>query len=898
MEGIESLKGYSKMRKRINFFLCTIFLCWFGFGGWAFGKEKETVTVEIHYNRYDENYEGWNLWLWLDEKGGESYSFKPDAGGMKTEITLDQVNEGTQIGFLIRKGNWEEKDVAEDRFLDVSQIKDGRLQVWLWQGDETVYYDQEEAGIRIMDACLDSETEVTFQVYAQSDEPFTVVDQSGKEYVWGIREMNRDGMLFSGKLTLREPVSLPNTFYLQVGDIRKSIRFGKIYDTEAFIENFVYEGDDLGVIYETDKSSFCLWSPMAEEVTLLLYQEGNGGEPVLSEPLLRGEKGVWRLTLEGDHRNQYYTYLVNVQGEEWEAVDPYAKSTGVNEGRGMILPKEEGIPEGFNEDTFLRGGRREDVILYEMSVRDYTSDEDSGVLNKGKFLGLTEEGTTNSAGDSTGLSYLAELGVTHVHFLPMQDFRGVDEENPAEEYNWGYNPMNYFVPEGSYATDPYHGEVRVRECREMIQSLHSHNIGVVMDVVYNHTFQSADSNFNRIVPGYYHRINEHGTYSNGSRCGNELATERAMVRKYIIDSVKYWMTEYHIDGFRFDLMGLMDVETMQEIEKEVYRLNPDAVLYGEGWDAGETMYEGDRMESVNAYLTPQIGTFNNVFRRAVQKYVCGMVEEEDTILGMEFGFAGAGDNPNTFERMGKWTENPLQCINYATCHDGYTLWDLITLSCPDEGEEMWKQRDRFGAACVLLCQGTPFLHSGEEIIRTKTSESNPEVKYGASYNLGDYVNGIDWGNRTGNKDVLEYYKGLISFRKEHDGLKYKTQEQLNNNLTFIEDLPENVMGYYAKESVNPFVERQICLLFNPTLETVEYIPVQGIWEIYVNVDQAGTECIETVYAGEPLCVAGASALAAVTTVIRIDRIVMVIVSVFIAAEIAVWIIRRKKRKRV
>lgn len=885
------------MGKKIIFFVWMFFVCWMGAAAWVFGQEEETLTLEIHYIRQEEDYEGWNLWLWQEGEEGQAYPFQVEEGGACSRITLDHVDESARIGILIRKGEWEEKDIDEDRFLDLSQMKDGHLTVWLWQGAETITYGEEGEAVRIIDACLESETELVFRGLAPSDASFQVVDNHGKEYELASQEVVQNDYLLSGKLTLKEAVPLPNTFYLVVGDTKQVIRFGGIYDTPLFTDNFVYDGDDLGVVCEADKSVFKLWAPMAESVTLLLYQEGEGDNLLRSEPLSYTEKGVFSVTLSGDYANQYYTYLVNVQGSEWEVVDPYAKSAGVNGGRGMILAKDEGMPEGFKEDTFIRDIKREDVILYEMSVRDYTSDADSGVYHKGKFLGLTEENTVNSAGDSTGLSYLAGLGITHVHFLPIQDFYGVDEKEPWESYNWGYNPVNYFVPEGSYATDPYHGEVRVRELREMIQSIHGQGIGVIMDVVYNHTYYSADSNFNRIVPGYYHRIKEDGSYSNGSKCGNELATERAMVRKYIIDSVKYWMQEYHVDGFRFDLMGLMDVETMKEIEKEVYRINPHAVLYGEGWDAGETIYEGERMESVNAYLTPGIGTFNNVFRRAVQKYICGIVEEESTILGMEFGFAGAGDHPDTVARMGTWTAKPLQCINYASCHDGYTLWDLISLNCPEEGQALLKRRDRFGAACVLLCQGTPFLHSGEEFLRTKVSPSNPDVKYGASYAAGDEVNGLDWKNRTENKDVLEYYRGLIAFRKEHSGLCYATQRQLNKNLVFIEELPENVMGYYAREPINFFMDYQICLLFNPTQEAVEFLPASGIWEIYVDDQRAGTECLEVAAEGEALCVEGVSALAAVRTVVRTDRIAILIAVVFLAMAVVCIVLKKSRRKK-
>ncbi len=891
------------MGKRAAFFVGMFFLCWLGTSKWVQGKEKEPLTLEIHYIRQEDDYEGWNLWLWqegqegLEGQEGQAYPFQVDEEGGYSEIALAGVDENTRIGILIRKGDWEEKDIAEDRFLDLSQAKDGHLSVWLWQGEEAVTYGEKGEAAHIFDACLESETEIFFRGLVPSGASFQVVDYHGNEYELEAQEVVWDDNLLSGKLTLKEAVPLPNTFYLVMEDVREVIRFGGIYDTRLFTDNFVYDGDDLGVVYEKDKSVFKLWAPMAESVTLLLYEEGDGDNLLRSEPLSYMEKGVFGVTLSGDYANQYYTYLVNVQGSEWEVVDPYAKSTGVNGERGMILATSAGMPEGFEEDTFIRNIKREDVILYEVSVRDYTSDADSGVYHKGKFLGFTEENTVNSAGDSTGLSYLASLGVTHVHFLPIQDFYGVDEKEPWESYNWGYNPVNYFVPEGSYATDPYHGEVRVQELRKMIQSLHGQGIGVIMDAVYNHTYYSADSNFNRIVPGYYHRIKEDGSFSNGSKCGNELATERAMVRKYVVDAVKYWMREYHVDGFRFDLMGLIDVETMQEIEKEVYRINPHAVLYGEGWDAGETIYEGNRMESFNAYLAPKIGTLNNVFRRAVQNYICGFLEEESTLLGVKFGFAGAGDYSDTTARMGIWTANPLQCINYASCHDGYTLWDLISLSCPEEELSLLKRRDRFGAACVLLCQGTPFLHSGEEFLRTKASPTNPDVIYGGSYIAGDGVNGLEWKNRTENKDVLEYYKGLIAFRKEHRGLRYVTQKQLNKNLVLIENLPENVLGYYAREPINLFTDRQICLLFNPTQEAVEFVPLSGTWEIYVDDQSAGTQCLAVAAEGETLCVESVSALAAVRTVVRTDRIAISIAAAFLTMAVVCIVIKMSRRKK-
>lgn len=880
-----------KAGKRI-FFLVAFLVMWLGNPKEVYAS-GETVTVEVNYIRYNGDYDDWSLWLWQDDQEGASYSFEKTEDGVKTVVQLNNVTSDSSIGIIVRRGNWEEKDGEAERYLDLGQIKNGKLTVYLWQGQEEISYDKQEIGNRIVDASLESETEVHFRAYIPNGEDeLLITDQDGNIYEIEKVEKTEEGAVVSGDITLAEAVVLPNAFYLTVGEAETLICFSGIYDTEYFISNFVYDGDDLGAVYSPDRTDFAVWSPMAVTVAVNLYDNGSEGEAYASYPMERSEKGVWRLTIAEDLKNVYYTYSVNVTGEEHEVVDPYAKSTGVNGLRGMILSEEETDPEGFEKDSYISTIERDEVILYEMSVRDYTMDENSGVEAKGTFLGLTEEGTTNAGGDSTGLSYLAELGITHVHLLPIMDFEGVDETKIEESYNWGYMPKSYFVPEGSYSTDPYHGQVRVNECKQMVQSLHSKGIGVVMDVVYNHTDGSEDSNLSYLVPGYYYRMNEDGSYSSGSGCGNELATQRAMVRKYIIDSLTYWMEEYHIDGFRFDLMGLIDLDTMQEIEKTVYQINENAVLYGEGWNAGKSVYEGETLESVNAWQTPKIGTFNNVFRRAVQKYICSFTEEESTLIGMRYGFVGAGKNENTMEESGSWTENPLQCINYASCHDGYTMWDLITLSCPEESQEEWIRRDCFGAASVLLCQGTPFFQSGEEFLRTKTSESNPDVKYSNSYNAGDAVNHIDWGKRTEYKDVAEYYKGLIAFRKEHTGLRYQTQEQLNENLIFMEDLPENVMGYYLSEPYLFFVDKQICLAFNPTEEAVEFTPVSGKWNVYVNAQSAGTEIIQTIKKGENFTIEGISAFAAVRMKVRMDRILIVVGCIAAVGIIAAVIKKR------
>lgn len=893
--------------------ICAI---WFLIGGNAKAEPQENdneqteLTLYFHYLRYNGDYQDWTLWLWQTGMDGKEYAFTQDAdeAGVATEVKLQGISGDTAIGTLLKYKNWEKKDVAADRYLDLSKAQNGMLHVYFLQEEEQIFYSREEInkGQRIIRAKYDDVDKVSFILYCQDlsqDEEqitFLVEDEDGETFSLVDLEMLRDGNLITGSGTPAEPMELSRSYYLFAeGMEKKEIQPGDIFSTKAFEDAYTYEGNDLGAVYKEEETAFRVWAPTASKVEVNLYKTGNGDDLMGSYPMEQAEKGTWYLKLDGDYQGVYYTYSVTVHGATKEAVDPYAKACGINGMRGMIVDLQKTDPEGFPEETKPELDSFTDIILYEMSIRDYTIDETSGVQEKGKYLGLTEEGTVNSKGEPTALDYLGELGVTHVHLLPSQDFGGVDEERPTESYNWGYGTQNFNVPEGSYSTDPYHGEVRINEYKQMVQSLHKKGIRVVMDVVYNHTYDTEESNFNKIVPGYYYRMREDGTYSNGSACGNEVATERAMVRKFIVDSVAYWAEEYHVDGFRFDLMGLIDIETMNQVRERLDEIDESIYVYGEGWTGGDTVSTEEMAESENARNMPGIAVFSNVFRRGIQKYVSGIFEEEVSKNSVLFGVVAATKQEITKQSMGSWTEKPTQCINYASCHDGFTLWDLIRQNCSGESEQMWKKRNKLSAAIVMTCQGVPFIHSGEEMLRSKVAKDDPTRIYSNSYSANDYVNSIKWNSVSEQTDMVSYYKGLMQFRKEHPGLCYETAEEIQESMEFLQDLEENVIGYTVVEKKNILLENKICMLYNPTsAETPVTLP-KGSWKVYINGEQAGTEIIERLKGGNQIRIPEEEALVMVSTYVRKEVLYAGAVAIALACIIigSVKIIHRSKRRK-
>lgn len=611
----------------------------------------------------------------------------------------------------------------------------------------------------------------------------------------------------------------------------------------------VYTGNDLGAVYSPKMTRFKVWAPEAESVKLNLYKQGEGDNLIDQHIMKKSANGTYVFEKQGDCNGIYYTYTVVNHGEEQEAVDPYTKAAGVNGQRGMVINLAKTNPQGFELDGYRNPEHITDAIIYEGSVRDFTMDESSGVFHNGKFLGLTEANTTNHFGEATALDYISGLGVTHVQILPAFDFETVDEKNQKAQYNWGYDPDNYNVPEGSYAVSPYDGAVRIQEMKQMVLALHSRGIGVIMDVVFNHTYRRDDSNLQKIVPGYYYRNDETG-YTNGSGCGNEVASDRPMVQKLIVDSLIYWAKEYHIDGFRFDLMGVLDIDTMNVIAERLKEIRPDIYLYGEGWNGGpSSLAEEKRAFKASAKKMPGIGMFNDDIRDTIKGsvfyddhlgFVNGGTHLENAL---RYGITGAVAHPQVdYDAYGSkpWAKEPGQSINYVSCHDNYTLWDKLSVSCPEASEEKKKAMNRLCAAIVFTSQGVPFIQAGEEFLRSKPL---PEKKGFAenSYNMPDAVNSIKWGNIHEYPDMIAYYKGLMALRKAHPVFRMQSEAEMTQNLCFLSDTPENVVAYLLKGKGADDTPENILVIFNGNDKEILYNLPEGKWKILVDDKTAGAD---------------------------------------------------------
>lgn len=628
----------------------------------------------------------------------------------------------------------------------------------------------------------------------------------------------------------------------------------KRFSTNEFEMSNTYLGDDLGAVWTEEETRFRVWAPTAEQVIINLYKTGGNQDIFQNIVMDRSRNGTWVAVVNGNMKGVYYTYSVTVEGETKEAVDPYAKAVGVNGKRGMVIDLTSTNPSGFTNEKPPKFDHSTDAVIYELHIRDFSIDSSSGMVHKGKYLAFTEHGTKNSYGDATGIDYLKQLGITHVHLLPTFDYMTIDETIiHIPQYNWGYDPQNYNVPEGSYSTDPYHGEVRIHEFKQMVQVLHTNGIRVIMDMVYNHTMQNMDSNFNCIVPGYYYRLTEEGDFSNASGCGNETASERSMVRKFIIDSVLYWAKEYHIDGFRFDLMGVHDIKTMNELRKTLYELEAGILLYGEGWTGGlSTLSEHERSVKENIRnMNTGIAAYNdnlrdgikgNVFRFEEQGYVTGKDGMEDTIK------AGVvGETPHDWVDYSRviytnypWAVQPTQVVNYASAHDNLTLWDKIFLSNQFDSIENRIKMNLLSAAIILTSQGIPFFQSGEEFLRSKPLNEEKTRFDDNSYASPDQVNSLKWNLVTENKDIVDYYRGLIEFRKNHRALRMTSTEDLVSHLHFLKWLDNNLIAFILSYPS----EGEICVIYNANKKWELVSVPEGEWKVYVRGKQAGNEVLD------------------------------------------------------
>ena len=748
-------------------------------------REPGTNQLIFYWLAKDVDLSRCDMWIWFPNADGKGYLFHEDYRGPKVIVNVPE--DVTEVGFIVRKNcsdpggtSWGDavKDFESDRF---AVITGETTEVWLLPGDGAQYIST-DGGKTLSQAKKFTLADIVdvnqIRYHITPATRFNSLDQI--KVLDGDRELqieslsSLDNEVISGVITLAEELDFSKTYTVVLeGFEPQNAVPTKVFDSAAFVERFTYDGDDLGAtLMEQEVTRFKLWAPTASAVVLNLFREGSGGDPYEQIPMERGEQGVWFAEARCGH-GTYYTYTVTTALGAQEAVDPYARAVGVNGDRGMVVDLASTDPAGFAEDRFFDGiDAYNEAVIWEVHVRDF-SNRIAGSQHPGKYLAFTETGLTNAAGQPAGVDYLKDLGVTHVHFQPIYDYATVDESSDAPQFNWGYDPKNYNAPEGSYSTDPAHGEVRINELKQMVQALHRNGMAVVMDVVYNHTYD-INSCLNKVVPYYYYRYNASGAPSNGSGCGNEMASDRVMFRKFMVDSVSYWAKEYHIDGFRFDLMALHDVDTMQAIETAVHAINPKAILYGEGWTGGSSeLRENLQANQTNIKkVTPSgegigaVAVFNDAIRDGLkgsvfdakdQGYINGKANA-GTAAKVVFGLTGG-------QRISgvSWSAENDMVINYMACHDNNTIWDKLLESNPNASDEERYAMNRLGEEILFLGKGTPFLLAGEELLRTKQGDHN-------SYKSSDAVNNLDWDSLTEGSLQMRMHgliKSLIALRRDN-----------------------------------------------------------------------------------------------------------------------------------
>jgi pullulanase len=609
------------------------------------------------------------------------------------------------------------------------------------------------------------------------------------------------------------------------------------------LDDFPVTNENLWLDYSKERTIFKIWSPTAESVKLHFYEKGNGGSATETHSLTARDNGLWTKEVFGDLNGTYYTYQVQVKGA-WldETPGTYAKAVGVNGQRAMVLDFASMHPTGWETDKGPAISHPNQAVIYELHIRDLTIHPQSGSSYPGKYLGLVESGTKGPNDVATAIDHMKELGITHVHLLPTYDHYSIDETNLEKpQFNWGYDPQNYNVPEGSFSTNPFEAAIRIKEFKQMIQTFHQNGIGVILDVVYNHTGRTENSNFNLENPKYYYRFREDGSFSDAAACGNETASDRPMTRKFIIESVKHWAKEYHLDGFRFDLMGIHDIETMNEVAKAVKEVNPNIFVYGEGWTAGDSpLPEKDRALKKHILQMPQVSAFSDdirdglkgsVFDDQSKGFVNGAKDMEESV---KFGVVGSIQHSQIdYKKVNysdaPWANEPWQAISYVSCHDNHTIYDKLQVSRRDASESDRIKMNKLATAVVLTSQGTPFLHAGSELLRTKNEEHN-------SYKSPDSINQIDWSLKTKNKDIFTYYQNLIQLRKAHPAFRMTSAEDVRNNLEFKE-VRDGLVSYQLKNNANGDSWKNIYVIYNANPTVEKFVLEPGSWNIAVYNDR-------------------------------------------------------------
>lgn len=597
-----------------------------------------------------------------------------------------------------------------------------------------------------------------------------------------------------------------------------------------FDNYFSYDGE-LGALYEKEGTLLRVWTPTAKSVEVWIYADDSFKGPSTKIEMVQKPKGIFVAYLPGDQHGTIYVYkILFLNNRESISVDPYARATTVNGMKSVIADLNRTNPDGWGE-RLPAFGLPEEAIIYELHIRDFSISETSGIVNKGKFLGLTEKNTQNASGRKTGLDYLIDLGITHIQILPMFDYATVDEANLTEpQYNWGYDPLNYNVPEGSYSTDPFDPFNRIFELKQMIRTLHDNGLRVIMDVVYNHVYDPKDQALERTVPGYFYRYNADGSLANGTGVGNDTASERHMMRKYIIDSVKYWAKEYHLDGFRFDLMGIHDSVTMNAIREALDKIDPSIIIIGEGWEMSTPLPEDLKASQRNAQAMPRIAHFNDSIRIALKGSDFGDEKDRGFISGKNYLEDLLLRNIKGAMHLSSHSSyvDPEQVIQYVEAHDNLTLYDKLLRSNPDDSEEVRIKRHTLATSIVLLSQGVPFIHGGQEFLRTKAGVAN-------SYQSPDEINQFEWERVTTFQESVAYVKGLIALRKSEYLFRLHTHEEIDTHFTMLSE-NFNIVAFSLTNS-----EKKYIVIFNGNRSDVIFRIQKGKYAILVEDNQVFLE---------------------------------------------------------
>jgi pullulanase len=764
----------------------------------------ESTELTIHYHRFDADYKDWNLWLWPKGGNGSAYSFtEDDSFGKVAKVKVPGTGSVDEIGIIVRLGEWLSKDVAEDRF--IKTFKDGKAEIWIVQSDATLYQSKPSITTKLVTAT--ARTFKTIEVslnraasVAEISSSLSVTSGSKPLAVASIASIptgatssNRVLVTLASDFALDGPLAVSHPVYGSA-----TAELGDLYASAEFEKAFHYPGTDLGFTYTSAATSFRVWAPTASAADLLVY--ANDSEKVAGQtiPMTKSVNGTWVVTLPGDQHLTIYNFQVKLGDRLVEAVDPYAKAATINGTKGVVFDTAKTNPAGWlNHTKPAFSGSATDAVFYELHVRDLSVDTSSNVAQKGKFLGLTEAGTKASDGKTkTGVDAIVDLGITHLQLLPIYDYKTVDESR-NDQFNWGYDPLNFNVPEGSYSTKPADPLNRITELKQTIQYLHSRGIRVVMDVVYNHVFDAGSHSFEKLVPGYFFRKEADGTFANGTGVGNEVASDRSMARKFIVESSLYWASEYKLDGFRYDLMGIIDVDTMNQVRVGVDKIDNTFLIIGEGWQI-----KGD------------------VFKPLENGWASGR-----NSLKVQVMEGITGETASGTKIRGSWGPlNPDQSVSYVEAHDNLTLFDKLVVSMPKSTSAERKRVFALASSTAILAQGVPFIHAGQEFMRTKGGDEN-------SYKSPDSVNSLKWDEAAKNKDMVSYFKGLIAIRKANPAFRMNKATDVIKGMKFS-STPEDLIAYSLDASKQTNGAKRVFVIHNAAkVAKVVKLPVSGAWKV-------------------------------------------------------------------